>query len=573
MAWFTAYLPLISVLALAMTLKATPIPRDAESLLALKQSFAAFPLHDWRDRELSNFCNWTGVTCDHFNHSVIALNLQNKAIFGSLPLSFPTFTLLTTLNLSSNSITGAIQSSAFASCSALAFLSLDRNNLTGTFPLSLSNCTALQILDLSMNRLTGSIPSSLSKLSKLKKLIFQYNNFTGPIPNSLSNCTNLVSLDLCYNYLINGTIPAGLGLLTRLQNLCLSGNRLTGPIPAAVISNLTQLRLLGVGLNDMSGPIPSWLGQCPYWISSVWEEVYRKGLLLPFFPFFILSIVNKDSRLLFSAWAISGIRALEFGVYFYVKHLKIATFYRIKIRKQKLTQFYCHSFHFFFYLLLTEIPDCYFLPGLSTIIPPPLGKISSLTLLALYRDSLTGNILKSLGQLSRLTALSVSGNHLTGSLPAELGNLSNLQLGRVYGNSQSGSIPTQFGRLKSLQQFEAQDNNFSGRIPAEMSNCSALGFLRLQGNQLSGGIPPQLCRLRFSVELHLEQNQLSGTTPGSLSNCTNLQDLSLSYNLLHGYGDDAESNLGRTYSRKDTDLEHVLENRTWRGSGNEVPSS
>ncbi|XP_057844106.2 LRR receptor-like serine/threonine-protein kinase ERL1 [Cryptomeria japonica] len=191
MACFTVYLALISVVALPITLNATPIPWDAESLLALKQSFVAFPLHDWRDGDLSNFCNWTGVTRDNSNQSVIALNLQNKAIFGSLPLNFPTFTHLTTLNLSSNSIAGPIPSFAFASCSALAFLSLDHNNLTGTLPLSLANCTALKILNLSVNELTGPVSSSLSKLSNLQQLNLCENNFTSPMTQSLSNCTHL----------------------------------------------------------------------------------------------------------------------------------------------------------------------------------------------------------------------------------------------------------------------------------------------------------------------------------------------------------------------------------------------
>ncbi|GLJ06491.1 hypothetical protein SUGI_0040370 [Cryptomeria japonica] len=168
MTCFTVHLALISVVALAITLNTAAIPRDAESLLALKQSLSDYSLNDWRDEDLSNFCDWTGITCDHSNHSVITLNLQNKAIFGSLPLNFPSFTHHAALNLSSNSITGPIPSSAFASCSTLAFLSLDHNNLTDTLHLSLSNCSMLKILDLSVNELIVPVPSILSKLSNLQ---------------------------------------------------------------------------------------------------------------------------------------------------------------------------------------------------------------------------------------------------------------------------------------------------------------------------------------------------------------------------------------------------------------------
>ncbi|GLJ09888.1 hypothetical protein SUGI_0117800 [Cryptomeria japonica] len=518
MAWFTVYLALISVAALSITLNAAVIPPDAESLLALKQTLSGYSLDDWRDGELSNFCNWTGVTCDSSNQSVIALNLQNKAIFGSLPLNFPTFTHLTTLNLSSNSITGPIPFSAFASCSALAFLSLDHNNLTGTLPLSLSNCTELKILDLSVNELTGSVPSRLSKLSNLKQLNLRENNFTSPIRQSLSNCTNLVLLDLCFNYAINGTIPTGLGLLTRLQILCLSGNRLTRLLSATVISNLTQLRILKVGHNGMSGAIPSWLGQMPF-LEQIWMGGSRyEGSIPP-------SIGNISSLTLLATYgnSLTGNIPKSLG------------------QLSRLTAL--------------SIPRNF----LTGSLPPELGNLTDLQLARVSVNSLSGSIPNDFGRLKSLQQFEAWNNTFSGRIPAELSNCSALGLLRLQGNQLSGPIPPQLGRLSLLAELRLEQNHLSGTIPESLSNCTNLQELSLGYNLLKGTIPPSIASLRnivrsFSMPhnrlkgkipaeiggmisvtvIDLAGNYLGGEIPESLGNCVQLLQLNLSSNQFSG---------------------------------------
>ncbi|GLJ09834.1 hypothetical protein SUGI_0116690 [Cryptomeria japonica] len=516
MACFEVYVAFISVLA--VNIKGTTIPRDAESLLALKQSFTGFPLDDWLEGNLSNFCTWTGVTCDHSNQSVIALNLQNKAIFGSLPLHFPIFSHLTTLNLSSNRISGQIPSSGFASCSALTFLSLDRNNFTGPLPLSLSNCTALKILDLSENELIGPIPSSLSNLSNLQQLNLRYNNFAGPIPESLSNCTNLVVLDLCFNYLINGTIPKGLGLLTRLQNLGLSGNRLSGPVPVTVISNLTQLRILKVGLNRMSGPIPSWLGQMPFL-----EELWMGGSLY-------------EGPIPSSLGNISSLRKLN-------------------IYNNTLTGNIPKSLGQLSRLTVLSISYNY----LSGCLPAELGNLTVLQMAIVRGNSLGGSIPPELGSLKFLQQFAAEENNFSGRIPTELSNCSALGILRLQSNQLSGSIPPQLGRLRLLAELHLEQNQLSGKIPESLSNCTNLQGLTLGYNLLQGNIPPAIANLRnivhsFSMPrnlltgkipaeiggmlsvavIDLAGNRLGGEIPESLGNCVELLQLNLSNNQLNG---------------------------------------
>ena len=56
-----------------------------------------------------------------------------------------------------------------------------------------------------------------------------------------------------------------------------------------------------------------------------------------------------------------------------------------------------------------------------------MGDLSSLTVLSLGGNQLTGNIPAELGDLSSLWDLNLSNNQLTGPIPAELGDLSSLE--------------------------------------------------------------------------------------------------------------------------------------------------
>ncbi|KAH9306302.1 hypothetical protein KI387_010706, partial [Taxus chinensis] len=484
-------LALISVLAGA-SVNSISVPRDAELLMTLKRSFSGFPLEDWVNP--SNYCNWTGVTCDYFNRSVVALNLQNKSISGTLPLHIPYFRHLISLNLSSNFLTGPIPPSVFASCSPLAYLSLARNNLTGTLPFSLSNCTALKILDLSRNNLTGPIPPTLSKLSHLEQLNFRENHFRGPIPESLSNCTNLVLIDLCMNYYINGTIPVRLGRLTRLQNLCLSFNSLSGSFPATIIRNLTQLRILKLGFNRIGGQIPEWLGEMSY-LEELWMGA---GLY--------------DGPLPPQLGNISSLRTL--AIY--------NNFFTGSIPK--------------------SLGDLSRLTGLSLeynnltgSIPAELGNLTHLELMRVGGNSLSGSIPSEYGRLISIQQFSAQYNNFSGRIPAEMGNCSVLALIKLYNNRLSGAIPPQLGRLLLLGELHLEQNQLTGTIPESLSNCTSLQHLSLGYNQLRGKIPPSIASLRNIVHsFSMPHNRLSGQIPAEIGSMISVTVVDLAGNLLSG---------------------------------------
>ncbi|KAM7485565.1 hypothetical protein LguiA_001574 [Lonicera macranthoides] len=128
----------------------------------LKNSFQNLPL-DWNgDPCLPRQYSWTGVTCSNGSRiRVIALNLTNMGLTGSL-------------------------SPRIARMSALTDIWLGNNNLTGSLP-DLSPLKRLETLHLEDNHLSGEIPSSLGSIDSLRELFLQGNNMTGQVPSSLVN--------------------------------------------------------------------------------------------------------------------------------------------------------------------------------------------------------------------------------------------------------------------------------------------------------------------------------------------------------------------------------------------------
>ncbi len=150
---------------------------------------------------------------------------------------------------------------------------------------------------------------------------------------------------------------------------------------------------------------------------------------------------------------------------------------------------------------------------LSGTLPPELGDLSHLRLLALWGNQLHGPIPAELGDLSELVTLNLSSNQLTGPLPAALGNLAGLQDLVLAFNQLSGSTPPALGRLESLDTLNLSHNQFSGVIPPELGYLSNLTRLYLSHNQLSGTLPVELVNLDQLYELDLSYNQLHGPVP------------------------------------------------------------
>ena len=92
---------------------------------------------------------------------------------------------------------------------------------------------------------------------------------------------------------------------------------------------------------------------------------------------------------------------------------------------------------------------------------------------------------------------------LEASLSASLGELTSLEVLWLDGNSLSGSIPPEIGNLNSLTVLSLSFQNFSGEVPPELFDCKNLVQLWLNTNDFTGDITTgnarQYCDLHSSL--------------------------------------------------------------------------
>lgn len=191
--------------------------------------------------------------------------------------------------------------------------------------------------------------------------------------------------------------------------------------------------------------------------------------------------------------------------------------------------------------------------NLTGVLPPEIGDLTALEVLALANNHLVGEIPSTLGNLSRLRQLWLSNNLLDGSLPAELGSLSDIEYLDIMDNLLDGPIPSSLGQLTHLQWLLLAQNQLTGPLPSELGDLSDLQVIDLIYNQLDGPIPPAWGNLNRLQYLSLGHNQLVGTIPPELGRLSSLEDMNLGYNHLVG---SVPSTLGDLVELGGLNLEH-----------------
>ncbi|XP_052486496.1 receptor-like protein 7 [Gossypium raimondii] len=269
-------------------------------------------------KEGTDCCSWDGVTCDHLNAHVIALDLSCSCLYGNFPSNTTLFLLphLQKLNLAYNDFNLSKIPSEFGRFTSLFYLNLSNTGFAGEVPSQVSHLSKLVSLDLSdwayeqltidkhaleglvhnltevrhlfldginmssvnahvfMNLssslralslarcdLQGKFPKNIFDLPNLNRLYLGDNQLSGQIPRSLGNYLQLTHLDLSWNQL-SGQIPFSILNLMQLAYLRIVGNTLEGSIPDEVTAfpNLISLDLTN---NLLNGTLPSWLYTAP----------------------------------------------------------------------------------------------------------------------------------------------------------------------------------------------------------------------------------------------------------------------------------------------------------------------
>ncbi|CAF1957696.1 unnamed protein product, partial [Brassica napus] len=365
----------------------------------------------------SDCCYWDGITCDSKSGEVIKLDLSCSSVRGR----------------------------------HLAFLDVESNNLSGSFPLELLNLTKLSILFLSNNRFSGNLPSSFnntldfsntSPSSKLRELYIDNNNFIGPIPITIFQSVSLVRVHL-------------------------GNNHLSGKL-SEIFFNGSNLRSLHLGHNQLVGKLPRSLSSC----SSLEVLNLEHNRINDTFQFWLESLRNLQVLVLHSN-EFHGLLQYHPNVTPSFSQLRI-----IDISHNSFTGTLPSNFFMYWSAIFSK------------------GNHSELNYIgdrSYDQDSLAlmnkGLKMKYRRILTLLTAIDISENRLQGNIPKSIGQVKNLIVLNLSSNGFSGHIPSSLANLTTLESLDLSNNKLSGQIPPSLGDLTSLSNITVSHNQLVGPIP------------------------------------------------------------------------------------
>ncbi|XP_012833061.1 PREDICTED: probable LRR receptor-like serine/threonine-protein kinase At3g47570 [Erythranthe guttata] len=408
---------------------------------------------------------------------------------------------MTEFAIDRNQISGTIPLSIF-NISSLQLLRLHHNHLYGNLPKDIGNLTKLNELDISVNNLTGKtcvriiscgLPREIGKIYQLEVLQLYSNSFTGFIPLELFNMSNLIDVDLSENSL-SGSLPTNLGHgLSVLQTFYLHTNYLTGTIPDS-ITNCSKLRILQLALNQFTGFVPHFLGNLRHLEYITLAVNYLRTESTSSELSFITSLTNCRSLRVLAIGdnPLGGILPASIG--------NFSTSLQNRKFKQPCETFFIHERVVCQNNFFGPIPEC-------------LGNITSLRDLSLESNMLTSSIPSSIWRLRDLMYLDFSSNSLIGFLPPEIGNLLKTILINLSMNQFSESIPSTIENLISLNALSLAHNLLEGFIPDSVGRMISLISIDLSYNSLSGSIPKSFEKLQYLDYLNVSFNALRGEIP------------------------------------------------------------
>ncbi|XP_077218104.1 uncharacterized protein LOC143852559 [Tasmannia lanceolata] len=532
---------------------------DRLALLAFKQTITDDPhgfLSSWNDS--LHFCNWNGVTCSRRHHQrVTVLDLNSQSLVGSLSPHLTNLTFLRFMNFTNNNFHGEIPVE-IGHLSRLRRINLSENSFSGKIPSEFNRCSNLRTIDLNTNELSGRIPIELGSLFKLALLHLYKNNLTGNIPPSLGNLSSLEVLSLASNEL-EGSIPAELGRISNLGFLQISLNKLSGTIPTPIY-NLSSLYLFSVTANQLHGSLPPNLGLT---LPNIRLLLMGNNLFTGPIPI-SLSNASGLEQILFPYNALSGPVPMNLGSLKSLSMLIIGANQLGTGKSDDLsfisTLSNCSELQSFSLQLnrfggilpasIANLSDQLHLlivgeNRISGIIPAGIENLVNLTLLSMNQNLLTGTIPVGIGKLQKLNFLDLSENKLSGEIPWSIGNIT-MQFNNLYlqGNELSGGIPWSLGNCLKLVLLNLSRNNLNGIIPKQVMGLSSLSIvLDISQNSLTGSLPLEVGNLKNLQQLYVSGNKLSGEIPHTLGDCQSLEYLHMKNNFFNGTIPSSLSNL------------------------------
>ena len=304
--------------------------------------------------------------------------LTSNNFTGTLPHISPNVFFI---NVAGNSLSGPISPflcHKLGRKSALGYLDISWNSLTGAIPDCWENWRGLTFLFIGNNKLEGEIPPSIGLLNEIIVMDFNKNNLSGEFSLDLSNMKSLVFINLGHNS-FSGVVPTKMP--ESMQVMILRSNQFSSKIPQQ-ICNLPSLIQLDLSQNKLFGSIPP----CVFNISAMDGErrIRHFGFTLDLF------------------WKGRELGYRDIGL---LRNLDLSS------------------------------------NNLSGEIPRELFCLTQLLFLNLSRNHFSGKISTKIGGMKNLESLDLSKNHLSGTIPETISNLSFLSYLNLSYNDFSGQIP------------------------------------------------------------------------------------------------------------------------------------
>ncbi|KAJ6349259.1 hypothetical protein OIU77_006778 [Salix suchowensis] len=245
--------------------------------------------------------------------------------------------------------------------------------------------------------LNGSLPKAIQKLQYLKELDLWANYLSGNIPPEWAD-TKLEYLSLGVNRL-SGTIPSYLGRITTLRFLNIENNMFSGTVPPE-LGDLVNLENLTLSANNLSGELPLTLANL----------IRLKELRL--------SSNNFTGRIpeFIQSWKQLNELEIEAG-------------------------------------------------GFTGPIPSNISLLTNLTELRISNLLGNGSLIPNIDSIAGIEYMMLSNCNLSGKFPEYLTNKSQLKILDLSFNRLSGPLPPSFDGLQSLEKMYLTWNNFTGPIP------------------------------------------------------------------------------------------------------------
>ncbi|KAM0872970.1 hypothetical protein ACQ4PT_038413 [Festuca glaucescens] len=300
----------------------------------------------------------------------------------------------------------------------------------GPIPKALWNLTALTNLELGQNYLTGPLSSLIGELTAMQYMSLGINALSGPLPKELGNLTNLIALSISSNN-FSGSLPPELGNLAKLEQLYIDSAGFTGPLPSS-LSKLTNMRTLWASDNDFTGLIPDYIGS---W-TNLTELRFQGNSFQGPLPATLSNLGQLTSLRIGDI--VNGSSSLAFLT-------NMTSLTTLVLRNCRIS---------------------------DKLVSIDFSNFTSLGLLDLSFNNITGQVPQTLFNLSSLSFLFLGNNSLSGSLPSSIGSsLKNLDFSY---NQLSGSVPS----WAKNSQLNLVSNNFT--VDSSSNSVLPMGWMCLQ---------------------------------------------------------------------------------------------